>query len=59
MNYNYAIGAYSFTLGSVILTWDAVTVRPINRKYLVGCLLFDVGCLCFALDAHKISIFNL
>ena len=58
MNYFYTTGVYAFTLGCVSFTWDAFTARPINKKILLGCLLFDVGCFFFALDAHEVYDFE-
>ena len=49
---NYLLGVYSFSLGCVGFTVDALCTRPIRRWYLAGCLLFDVGCGFFLADAH-------
>ena len=40
MNYFYTTGVYAFTLGCISFTWDAFTARPINKKYLLGCLCY-------------------
>jgi len=53
MNAWYAGGAYAFVLGSLAFTVDALRARPIRRSYLIGCLLFDVGCALFVVDAHR------
>ena len=52
----YEWGVYLFAAGSLVLTYDAVRTR--NRHALLGCLLFDAGCACFAVDAHLLSLRN-
>ena len=47
----YALGVYAFSAGCACFTVDAVTTRPLNKSYLSGCLLFDLGCVFFLLDA--------
>ena len=54
--YSYLLGIYIFLTGCLIFTWDASTYNPINRKYLSGCILFDIGCVFFAIDGHLILI---
>lgn len=52
-NWNYLIGVYSFTVGCLSFTTDAVKSRPIRKEYLIGCLLFDIGCAFFIADVHQ------
>ena len=51
--YSYPFGSYSFTIGCLFFTLDALTYKPIRKKYLCGCLLFDIGCVFFIIDSHK------
>ena len=53
MNYFYATGVYAFSLGCLSFTWDAISIRPTNKKYLAGCILFDIGCVFFIIDSHQ------
>ena len=54
MNLNYILGVYSFTIGCLSFTFDAISnnIQP----YLCGCILFDIGCVFFILDAHEIKL---
>ena len=56
MNILYASGVYAFTFGCMSFTLDSLKTRPLNRRYLVGCILFDVGCGFFILDAHEVKL---
>ena len=51
----YASGVYAFTFGCLCFTADALRSKPIRRFYLVGCVLFDVGCAFFLVDVHRSS----
>ena len=53
---SYIFGVYAFSVGCGCFTWDALAARPLRHKYLVGCLLFDLGCAFFLLDAHRIEL---
>lgn len=53
MNWNYAIGVYSFTLGCAFFTLDSFYSKPVRIKYIVGCVLFDIGCAFFIVDVHN------
>ena len=52
MDWVYAIGVYAFSAGCLSFTFDSIlsiTKRPL---YIFGCVLFDLGCVFFLLDAH-------
>jgi hypothetical protein len=51
-DYSYLIGSYLFLSGSLMMTFDCIKTNPIKKKYLIGCLLFDLGCVFFIIDAH-------
>lgn len=55
MDWIYASGVYAFTLGCLSFTVDSLRSKPIRRFYLVGCVLFDVGCVFFLMDVHRAS----
>ena len=50
---SYIYGVYIFLAGCLMFTWDSLSTTNINKKYFSGCLLFDVGCVFFAIDAHN------
>ena len=52
--HSYLIGSYLFLSGSLMMTLDCIKTIPLKKKYLIGCLLFDLGCVFFVLDAHDI-----
>jgi hypothetical protein len=35
-----------------MFTWDSLVAKEKNKKYISGCILFDIGCVFFAIDAH-------
>ncbi|AFZ52024.1 hypothetical protein [Dactylococcopsis salina] len=56
MNY-YRWGSWLFLLGSSFFTFDAIglTLEELTFSssfYLIGCILFTLGCICFILDAQ-------
>ena len=51
-DHSYLIGSYLFLTGSLMLTLDCIKTNPIKKKNLIGCLLFDLGCVFFIIDAH-------
>ncbi len=53
-DYSYLFGVYIFLIGCLMFTWDAITSNTLNKKYLADCLLFDFGCIFFAIDGHLI-----
>lgn len=53
MNWNYALGVYSFTMGCLCFTLDSFSTRPFRKKYIAGCILFDIGCAFFIVDVHN------
>ena len=57
MNIYYMLGVYSFTLGCLSFTFDAIKSHPIRKSYLLGCILFDLGCGFFILDSHNANNF--
>ena len=48
----YKLGIYSFTVGCICFTFDSIKVKPFNKCYFLGCILFDIGCGFFIADAH-------
>ncbi len=56
MNIWYTSGVYTFLLGCMAFTYDSIKTLPLNKRYLTGCILFDIGCLFFALDVHNVNI---
>ena len=56
MNIWYTSGVYTFLLGCMAFTYDSIKTLPLNKRYLTGCILFDIGCLFFALDVHNVYI---
>ena len=51
---SYQLGTHSFLLGSIIFTMDAIKHK--NRLAFTGCMLFNIGCVFFEIDAYKNSI---
>jgi len=53
IEYSYVSGVYIFLAGCLIFTWDSLSQDKKNKKYISACLLFDIGCIFFAIDANK------
>ena len=51
-DHSYLIGSYLFLCGSLMLSIECIKTTPLKKRNLIGCLLFDIGCLFFILDAH-------
>ena len=51
-DYSYISDVYIFLAGCLMFTWDSISTNKKNKKYILGCLLFDIGCIFFAIDAH-------
>ena len=47
----YFTGSVLFLIGSVLLTFDAMTQKDINYVYLSGMVAFDIGCSVFIIDS--------
>ena len=54
MGLAYALAVYVFLAGCLLFTADGLYDRPVRKLYVAGALLFDIGCVLFALDAHGV-----
>ena len=48
----YILGSWLFLGGSIAFTYDALKMRKVNMVPLIGCALFDIGCVLFVIDSH-------
>jgi hypothetical protein len=48
---SYKLGTHSFLLGSIMFTLDAIKHK--NRLTFAGCMLFNIGCVFFEIDAYR------
>lgn len=54
MGVAYILGVYVFLAGCLLFTADGLSDKPVRKLYVAGALLFDIGCVFFALDAHGV-----
>ena len=52
---NYKKGCFTFLIGSLAFTQDALKQKPISKPYLIGCMFFNIGCFYFIKDSYKIK----
>lgn len=52
---NYQKGSITFLAGCLSFTYDSIKKTPISRPYILGCGLFNIGCIYFIKDSFGIK----
>ena len=50
---DYKIGSWFFMSGCLMFTLDTIKRKPISKPLLLGCNLFNIGCIFFLKDAYN------